>query len=117
MIKLKSYQTTTLLPNPDFDDSEGLMDEVIIKRTIDGARHTYVKTKNQRRKLLFAIKLTRLKALELRAFIQSYFYSEIELTDHLDQVWIGNIIVNPFEFTTASADVTTIQIDFEGVKQ
>ncbi|KKK96389.1 hypothetical protein LCGC14_2663260, partial [marine sediment metagenome] len=69
MIKLTSYQTTTLLPNPEFGDSEGLLDEVSIKRTIDGSRHVYVKTKNQRRKLIFSFRLTRLKALELRAFI------------------------------------------------
>jgi len=117
MIRLTAYQTTTVLPNPDWSDSEGILGEVIIKRTITGARHIYVKTKNQRRRIGFSLKLTRMKALELRAFIQSYFASEITLTDHLNQVWIGYFTVNPFEFMTTNANILTIQLDFEGVKQ
>lgn len=117
MLKLTAYQTTTVLPNPEWDDSENLMDEIILKRTVDGGRHVYVKTKNERRKLIFSFKLTRLKALELRAFIQSYFASEIKLTDHLDRIWLGNFIINPFEFMTTNANISTIQIDFEGVEQ
>ena len=117
MIKLTSHQTTTLLPNPEFGDSEGILGEVIVKRTITGSRHVYVKTKNQRRKLLLSFRLTRLKALELRAFIQSYFASTVILVDHLDQVWVGNFMTNPFEFTSVLASDLTIQLDFEGVKQ
>ncbi len=117
MIKLTSYQTTTLLPNPEFGDSEGILDEVSIKRTINGSRHVYVKTKNQRRKLIFNFRLTRLKSLELRAFIQSYFSSIITLVDHEDQTWVGNFMSNPFEFTSIAASEISIQLDFEGVKQ
>ncbi len=117
MIKLTSFQTTTLLPNPEFGDSEGVLDEVAVKRTIAGSRYVYVKTKNSRRKLIFSFKLQRLKALELRAFIQSYFASTVTLVDHLDQIWIGNFMTNPFEFTSIAGSMITLQLDFEGVKQ
>ncbi|KKN49086.1 hypothetical protein LCGC14_0646560, partial [marine sediment metagenome] len=73
--------------------------------------------KNQRRKLIFSFRLTRLKALELRAFIQSYFSSTVTLVDHLDQIWIGNFVSNPFEFTSVLSSDATIQLEFEGVKQ
>ncbi len=117
MIKLTSFQTTTFLPNPEFGDSEGILDEVTVKRTIIGGRHVYVKTKGSRRRLTLNFRLTRLKALELRAFIRSYFSSTVTLVDHLDQVWVGNFMSNPFEFTSVTGPDQTIQLDFEGVKQ
>jgi len=117
MLKLISYQTTTLLPNPEWNDSESLLDEIIVKRVLEGQHHVYVKTKNQRRKLVFNLKLHRLKSLELKAFIQSYFSSEITLIDHLNQRWIGKLTSNPFEFSTVSQDIVTISLEFEGTKQ
>jgi len=117
MIRLTAYQTTTILPNPEWIDSENLMDEVIVKRVMEGGRHVYVKTKDSRRKLLFNFKLSRLKSLELRAFIQSYFSSIVTLIDHLDQTWIGNFTINPFEFTSTNAEIINIQLEFEGKKQ
>ena len=71
--------------------------------------------------------LTRNKALELRAFLTSYFASQIRVTDHNGQVWVGNFVNNPFELDTPErggpaiapmprGEVETIQIEFEGVK-
>lgn len=56
----------TLLPNPQFSDSEGLMISVSRKLAMDGTRYTYVKRKDGRRKLRWSFKVTRNKALELR---------------------------------------------------
>ncbi len=117
MIKLTSFQTTTFLPNPEFGDSEGVLDEVSVKRTIGGNRYVYVKTKGSRRRLTLNFRLTRQKGLELRAFIQSYFASSITLVDHLDQTWVGNFMSNPFEFTSVLSSDATIQLEFEGIKQ
>lgn len=118
MIKLEApyplYQTTTILPNPDFNDSEALTDEINIRRSMNGTLYTYVKTKNQRRKLVFALRLDRMKGLELRAFLRAYYRSKIKLTDHLDQIWLGNITSNPFALETGSGERQTIQLEFEG---
>ncbi len=117
MIILRSYQTTTLLPNPQWNDSENIVDDIMVKRKLGVGRFTYNKTKNNRRRLLFNFKLSRLKALELRAFIQAYFASTITLIDHLDQLWIGNFTINPFDFTSINADIIEISLQFEGKKQ
>lgn len=117
-------QTTTVLPSPKFGDSESLRAEVITKRAMDGTRYTYVKRKGGR-KLQWTFKVTRNKGLELRAFIQSYFASTIQATDHTGRVWVGKFVNNPFEFDTPSrggpaiapmprGEVQTITIEFEG---
>ena len=117
MISLTSYQTTTILPNPEWSDSEQLTGEVTIKRSVNGAVYTYVKSKNDRRRLLFRFRLTRSKSLELKAFIQSYFSSTVNLIDHKNQRWIGNLLNNPFEFEALLGEEQNIQLEFEGIKQ
>lgn len=117
-------QTTSFLPNPQLGDSEELTDEVVTKRAMDGTLYTYVKTKNQRRRLVFSLVLSRMKALELRGFITAYYASTIRFTDHLDRVWVGNLVNDPFEFSTPNRsgncpgqERQTIQLEFEGILQ
>ena len=98
-----SLQTTTLLPNPQFSDQEGLTATVTRKTAMDGTRYTYVKRKGDRRKLKWSFRLTRNKGLELRAFIFAYFASQVKIIDHNGRVWVGNFTNNPFEFDTAGA--------------
>jgi len=122
-----SLQTTTILPNPMFGDSEGLRAEITIKRAMDGTRYTYIKRKGGR-KMQWTFKLTRNKSLELRAFIQSYFASKIRITDHNDRVWLGHFVSNPFELSTESraapaiapmprGESVVITLEFEGEEQ
>jgi len=121
-------QTTTLLPNPQFSDQEGLMAAVTRKTAMDGTRYTYVKRKDNRRKLEWSFRLTRNKALELRAFIYAYFASNVKGIDHNGRVWVGNFTNNPFEFDTPEqaapaispmprGETQTIELEFEGVEQ
>ena len=107
-------QTITLLPNPQFSDSEALTAAVSSQQTMDGTLHTYVKTKDSRRKLLFSFNLNRLKALELKAFIQAYYRSKITLTDHNDVMWIGNFTSNPFDLESIVDERQTFTLEFEG---
>ena len=124
---LPVFQTTTFLPNPLLSDSEEVMASVTRKLAIDGTRYTYVRRKD-RRKLRWIFCLTRNKALELRAFITSYFASKIQLTDHNNRVWWGNFVNNPFEFDTYQragpaiapmplGESVHIELEFEGVEQ
>ena len=92
-------QTTTVMPSPEFGDSENLVNEVSARRAMDGTLYTYVKRKGRRR-LQWSFRLSRNKGLELRAFIQAYFASKIQVTDHNDRKWVGNFTNNPFEFDT-----------------
>ena len=121
-------ETTTLLPNPQFSDQEGLMVSVVRKMAMDGTRYTYVKRKGDRRKLKWSFRLTRNKGLELRAFIFAYFASQVKVIDHNGRAWIGNFTNNPFEFDTAEkagpaipplprGEAQMIDLEFEGVGQ
>lgn len=117
MIKLAAphptIQTITLLPNPEFSDSEGLTAEVLQHRSMVGTLYTYVKAKNTKKRLLFRFQLTRQKALELRAFIQAYYKSKIRVTDHNNISWIVYLMNNPFEFESRVDEQQTIQLEFE----
>lgn len=121
-------QTTTLLPNPQFSDSEALMVVVSRRTAMDGTRYTYVKRKDNRRKLLWTFRLSRNKALELRAFIYAYFASKVKVIDHNNRTWMGNFTNNPFEFDTPErsapainpmprGEAQVIELEFEGVEQ
>jgi hypothetical protein len=121
-----AIEAVTYLPNPEFGDSEGTVNFLDLKRSINSTRYTYVRAKDGRKRLQFRFGLTRMKALELRAFIFAYHSTKISLTDHLGQVWHGYITTNPNEFESTSAIKGTpgtgsvrvnIQIEFEGTKQ
>jgi len=107
--------TTTFLPNPLFNDSEGLTSSLSLNRTMGGNVYTYIKT-STRKKIVFNFEFTRQKGLEFRAFLRSYFSSTIRLTDHLGSIFIGKFTSNPFELTSPG-NYQNIQIEFEGIKQ
>lgn len=114
MFILQCYQTTTVLPNPDLDDSKILLQELDIKRNLAGAKHYYVKAKGGRQKLTFNFTLTRMKALELREFIRSYLDKKIIFVDQFSNCWHGNFTMNPFSFTSVQQDMITVPLEFEG---
>ncbi len=128
MIKLRApypvVQTMMLLPNPVFGDSEAPRDTVQIRRAMDGTMYSYVRTTEGRRELQFELNLTRLKALELVAFMRSYHASVIELTDTLGQIWIGNFTNEATEIENSERaedkpgrEMTNVRLTFEGVLQ
>ncbi|KKN21258.1 hypothetical protein LCGC14_0927150 [marine sediment metagenome] len=117
-VRLEAYQTITYLPNPTFSDSENLAVSISRKFSMNGTRRTYVKSKDERRKLIMRFDFTRAKGLELHAFIRAYYSTEILLTDHNGVVWLGYFTSNPFDFETpARGEYQNIQIEFEGFIQ
>lgn len=121
-------QTTSVLPDPQFSDQEGLTVTVTRKTAMDGTRYTYVKRKNYRKKLKWSFRLSRNKSLELRAFIYAYFASQVKVTDHNERSWIGYFTSNPFEFDTSErsapaispmplGETVNIDIEFEAIEQ
>jgi hypothetical protein len=98
------------------------------KRALDGTLYTYVKTTGGRRKMSWTLRMLRAKALELRAFLRSYFASKVKITDHNGRIWVGHFTNNPFEFDTPDragpvladglrGEMQTITVEFEGVQQ
>lgn len=113
MIILEAFQTTTVLPNPQDADTENGVHSLDMKRAMDGTKYTYVKS-TDRRRLTYEFRLTRMKALELRAFILAYYDSDIKMTNHKDEVWEVKFVNNPFELSTSGRDSVSIQLVFEG---
>jgi len=111
---LPNIQTTTLLPSPEFNDSESRRLSVEMKKTVDGTKFTYVK-KNTRSKLLYTFALSRLKMLEVRAFIQAYFRAKVRITNHKGEVWEGHFVSNPFEITSNIPEAITLEFEAERV--
>lgn len=112
--------TTTILPDPEFNDGDAQRHSIDIKRSMDGTRRTYVKS-NARRQLTYSFSMSRMKALELRAFIQAYYRAPILLIDHNESRWLVHFTNNPFEFDVDSraggwpgGEMQNIALEFEG---
>jgi hypothetical protein len=105
------------LPNPQFGDSDNDTHTINLRYAQNGKQYTYVKTKNDRARLLMTFEMYRLKALELRLFLKLYSDKQIQLTDHLDRIWVGYFTSNPFEYTAVTGEWQRIDIEFEGFQQ
>ncbi len=116
---------TTFLPNPQQGDTVAPTGSLDFKRAKDGTKYAYVKSRDQRRKFVWDFLLSQHKALELQAFFDVYNSSEIKITDHLGDVYVGYLTTNPFEFESVRRSVASpgnysihqIQVEFEGFKQ
>ena len=116
---LPGLQTTCIFPSPSFGDSESPSLGIDIKQSMNGTLYTYVKA-NARSKLQYRLVLSRMKALELRAFVQAYYRAGIRLTNHKGEVWDVKFTINPFEFSgqgrssDPGGSTITIDLEFEG---
>lgn len=110
-------ETTTTLPNPEFSDVQSRKISVEVRRSMNNTKRTYVKS-GTRQALSYSFTLHRAKALELRAFVLSYFRVPVYLTNHKDEKWIVYFTNNPIEFNGAGrGERTTVTLNFEGVQQ
>lgn len=94
-----AVQTTTLLSAPKWGDSKSLTATIVSMRSLNGALYTYVKSRNDKKRLQWEFELSRNKALELREFINSYRGAIIQVIDHDGDTWIGYLRNNPFELS------------------
>lgn len=114
------------LPSPLFADSEGAVNEMEIQQTIDGTTYTYANPKDGRRKIQFQFITSRQKAQEVEDFYRAFIGSELEIVDHLGQVWHGFFSVNPFDRESVAAhndegtpdgEMSNFTLEFEADKQ
>lgn len=115
-----AIEALSYLPNPELSDVRRPVQSVDIRRSMDNTRRTYVKTSN-RWSFNYTFVLTRQKALELRAFIESYYLAPLVITDHRGVRWSVYFTSNPFEFNGAGRaadfpgeEYITIPLTFEG---
>jgi hypothetical protein len=116
-----SPESSILLPCPLFGDGENLSSTMSLRRSMNGATKTYIKT-NSRRRLTYTFRiLDRDKSLEFINFVKKHNSDKMKLTNWKGEVWDVNFLTNPFDFvhTGRSAPCgnrTDINIEFEGVK-
>jgi hypothetical protein len=116
---------TNYLPNPRLGDSVGATGSLQFKRSMNGTRYAYVKSRDRRKKLLWTFALTKAKAMEMQSFFEVYNGVQVQITDHLGKVYLGNFTSNPFEFEAVGRSVAApgnntmhqIQLEFEGFEQ
>ena len=125
-VKVETYCTLQIpglaitLPQPLLGDSEGTLGSIDLKRTMTGGTYTYVK-RSASRELKYKFEITRAKAYEMRNFIQYALSTKVLLTNWKGELWYGNIMNNPFEFTAESragpcGETYQIDFDFQGVR-
>ena len=114
------YQTTIILPSPSWGDSVQLAAALNLIRTMDGTLYTYKKPKKGRKRLQWDFIIARNKALELKAFLKAYYRTLMRVIDHNDDIWIGYLQNNPFEFAGEAraygfpgGETMTITLEFE----
>lgn len=79
--------TITVLPNPDLDNSEGRDISVDFRRSMNGARYSYIKS-SEREALNFEwTSLGRGKIIEVQEFYKLYTGEHILLTDFRGDAW------------------------------
>lgn len=84
-------KVTTVLPSAEFTDSRAARDGVTVKRSMLGRTITYVST-TDRETLNLPLRLTRMKALELEAFIQSYRSATWRIKMYDNTTWEAKLL-------------------------
>lgn len=105
-----AIQTFSHLPNPEFGDFEAALQGMDPKRSINNTRYTYVKRRNQRRRLSYTFNLTQAKAFEVMEFVRSYQATKLQIVDHLNQKWIGYFTTNPNEVESQALGINNAEI-------
>ena len=117
--------STHYLPNPQSGDSIAPTGTLEFKRSMNGNRFAYVKSRDKRKRMVWTFSLSQDKALELQAFFDVYSGAQVKVTDHIGKEYIGNFTTNPFEFEAVGRSVASpsnyslhqIQVEFEGFDQ
>lgn len=108
-------QTTIMLPSPQLGDAVMPQSEVTISNSMSGQVYSYVKS-NDRLKIIWEFNaLTLEKATELREFIDTYLNYSWRAVDHIDRVYVVNLVNVPVEFTSVSrGEYRSCRLEMEG---
>jgi len=117
-----SPSVVTILPNPQFSDVQDTDQTVSRQRSMNNKVYTYAKVGGTS-KLTYTFTLTRMKSLELQAFVETMIDQQVRLTNHKNEIWLVFIDNNPFEISQArraagpsGREFDSVSISFEGVK-
>lgn len=117
--------TTTILPNPELDNSEGRDISVDFRRSMNNTGYSYVKSSDRKRISFQWEDLGRGKIVEVQEFFKLYAGSHILLTDFRGDQWDVIFADNPVvtEVTKRSdnsggarKESGTLSLEFLGTK-
>ncbi len=109
-------EVTSLLPSPNFGDSNDIEAEIAIKRSMNGTTRTYIKTSADD-KLVYDFIMSRLKMVEVMNFISLYYTANVRLINHKGEIYVGKILNDPFEYATVRrGEEGSFRLEFRGVK-
>lgn len=94
-----AIKVSVIMPNATFTDGRAAEVSVDVLRSMVGDTFTYIKTSN-RQQLSLHYKLTKMKALEVQAFIKIYYRADWLIALHDGTQWVGNLALNPFRGNT-----------------
>ena len=116
------YQTTLVMPSPEWGDYQATASSFIKLRAMDGTLYTYVKPRETIKRYQWTFLLAKHKAFEMLRFVQFYHGSLVKAVTHDDVSLIGYIMNNPTELTASSrapswpgGETCQLTIDFEEV--
>lgn len=87
-------KVTIILPNPQFEDARASESKIQVKRTMTGRLITYVQS-SDRVTLRLPFILSRMKSLELEAFINAYQSARWQVTLYDGSVWDAQLVGEP----------------------
>ena len=93
---------TTLLPNPDLNNSEAVRDQATIRQSMNGTFYSYVKKTNLRELNFTWSHVGRGKMVEVQQFLKAFAGEKIMLTDPYDEKFKCVFTSDALTFTTAS---------------
>jgi hypothetical protein len=96
-----SNKVTIALPSAQLGDTTATEQDIALQETMTGVVYTYVKS-NTRRKLVLTFRLTRMKSLELQAFLRIYYRAEWKVVLYDNTVWTCKLLNFPVQFKTFS---------------
>lgn len=109
-------QMVSLLPSPEFGDSDNIVGSFNLKRSMNNTIYTYLKTSSEE-VLTYEFILTRGKTLEVIAFIRTYYAYNVRIINHKGETYVGKIMNDPSDITHIQfKEVCMFRLEFRGKK-
>lgn len=113
------------MKNPELQDAEEVATNTVVHTAMNGDLRTYRRTPATLKLTLTFRTLTRVKALELRAFVLATFGMILTYADHRGGTWRGKLLVEDLDILTEELgsgrdgirkEANTIILEFEGTR-
>ena len=113
-----SISASIILPNPLLDDSENLISNITLRKSMNNVMYTYVKSSSSR-VLRYTFTLNRNKALELQNFFRDHHSNSIRMDNWKGETWKVKVKSNPLDFVKNTRYSPTgprvdVSLEFEG---